>query len=247
MPCCILRDMSKEQTPSPKIILAVGAHADDMEFCIGGSVASWVQQGDEVYYLVLTDGAKGTADPSVTPEELRAKRRDEQRAAARISGVKEVFFCDYEDGALQVSSEVVRDIVKIIRQVRPDIVVTMDPTMIYSVEHRTINHPDHRAAGQATLDAVFPMARDHLSFPELGLKPHKTATVLLVHYDKATDYVDITDTIGTKLEALRAHLSQFGDAARIEQAVREFASRAGEKAGVTYAEGFVRIDIRDDL
>ena len=107
--------------------------------------------------------------------------------------------------------------------------------------------PYHRAAGQATLDAVFPMARDHLSFPELGLEPHKTSTVLLVHYDKATDYVDITNTIEAKLDALRAHLSQFGNATQIEQAVREFASRAGEKAGVTYAEGFVRIDIRDDL
>lgn len=237
-----------EKHPIPTRVLGVAAHADDLDYMASGTIAAWAGAGSEVYYLILTSGDKGTSDRSLAPAELIRLRQDEQREAARILGVKDVFFCAYEDGMLQPTADVKRDIVRAIRRTRPEAVVTVDPTMVYSVDKSFINHSDHRAAGQAAIDAVYPLARDHLSFPELckdeGLEPHKVSSLYLTHFGKENHYVDITGTIDMKLAALRAHASQMGDMEQVETLVRTSAAELGEQAGVEYAEGFVYIKIK---
>lgn len=242
----MLETMTDFQTYEPKVVLAVGAHADDIDFGASGSVAKWAKDGAEVHYLVLTDGCKGSADTTMTSEQLIALREKEQKDAADTLGAKEVHFLHYEDGALEVTQALKKDIVRIIRQVKPDTVVVMDPTMVYSSEMGFINHPDHRAAGQATLDAVFPLARDHLSFPDLytkeKLEPHKVQHVLLVNLEKQNYFVDITDTFQTKVQALKKHSSQVPPVAVLTKMLEQRASATGSKTGSKYAEGFVRID-----
>lgn len=231
----------------PKVFLGVAAHPDDLEFGSSGTVAKMIAQGAKGYYLILTNANKGSSDRGVKPDRLRDIRREEQRAAARVLGLADVFFCDYEDGTLQCSWDVKRDIVRIIRQVRPDVVLTMDPTFVYSAEYGFINHPDHRAAGQATLDAVYPLARDHMAFPELlaeGLEPHKALTVLMTNFNEQNFHVDISEHIETKIKALGAHASQLPDPEATFAMVRGRAEQAGAKVGAAYAESFVRIDLQ---
>jgi len=227
----------------------VAAHPDDLDFGMSGTVAKWAASGCDVYYLILTNGNKGSSNPNAVPSELTELRREEQRAAAKLLGVKEVFFCDYEDGLLEVSSDVKRDIIRAIRRLQPEVVLTMDPTVLYAADRGLINHPDHRAAGQATLDAVFPLARDHLSYPEIaiveGLVPHKVKTVLLFNLIQRNYYVDITSYLDKKIAALAAHASQMPDMDKVSAKVTDIASSAGRLAGVTYAEAYIRIDIGD--
>lgn len=232
----------------PKTVLAVVAHPDDIEVGMGGTLARYIAAGAAVYYLVLTNGNKGSEDRSLSPDQLRDMRREEQRSAAQILGVREVSFCDYGDGELMCSLGVKRDIVRTIRRVKPDLVFTLDPTVVYAAEIGVINHPDHRAAGQATLDAVFPLARDHLAFPELlsdeQLEPHKVSTVLMMNFERQNFYEDITDHIDKKIEALHAHRSQFGDPEVVGDFLRNQAEKMGSHIGAKYAEGFMRVDLR---
>jgi LmbE family N-acetylglucosaminyl deacetylase len=231
----------------PACVLAVGAHADDIDFGASGSIAKWAKDGAHIEYLVITDGSKGSADRTMTKDQLVATREAEQRAAAQALGAADVHFLGYEDGALEVTQELKRDIVRIIRTVKPDTVVVMDPTMIYSSRLGIINHSDHRAAGQATLDAVYPLARDHLAFPELldqaKLEPHKVAHVLLMNFEKQNCFVDISGTYEMKLDGLFQHVSQIPDTEKIRSMLEARAAEAGKQAGVKYAEGFVRIDV----
>lgn len=234
---------------SPKVVLGVAAHPDDLDFFAGGTMASFARQGAEVYYLILTDGGKGSSDPAMTPKHLRDIRRREQREAAKVLGVKDVFFCDYQDGTLENTLDVRRDVVKVIRQLKPDVVVTIDPSELYAARQGVVNHPDHRAAGQATLDATYPLARDHMSFPELleaGYKPHNTATLLLIRMEAAaaTFAVDVSELQELKFQALAAHASQFNDLDYMKQWSREICAVAGNPYGYAYAEPFVRIDIK---
>jgi len=236
---------------TPKVALMVGAHADDIDFGASGSVAKWAKEGAEVHYLVVTDGSKGSDDPNMTSEKLVQIREHEQRDAAAALGAKEVHFLHYEDAMLEVTLPLKKDIVRVIRQVRPDTVVVMDPTMVYGVREGMgfINHPDHRAAAQATLDAVFPLARDRLTFPDLlndeHLEPHKVEHVLLINFGgEHTFYVYITDVFETKVQGLLKHVSQFSDAAAIRTMLEQHAAAAGAKTGSKYAEGFIRVDVR---
>lgn len=232
---------------TPKVALMIGAHADDIDFGASGAVAKWAKDGAEVHYLVITDGSKGSSDASMTCEQLIATREQEQRDAAAHLGAKEVHFLHYEDAALEVTQALKKDLVRVIRQVKPDTIVVMDPTFIYSAERGFINHPDHRAAGQATLDAIYPMARDHLTFPDLleqeHLEPHKVAHVLLINFEKQNYYVDITDVFETKVEGLCKHVSQIPNPATVRSMLEQWASTTGAKTGSKYAEGFVRIDV----
>jgi LmbE family N-acetylglucosaminyl deacetylase len=230
---------------NPKIVLAVGAHADDIDFGASGSIAAWTKAGARVEYVVITDGSKGSADSSMTTEQLVQLRQDEQRAAAAALGAQANYFLGYEDGQLECSIDLKKKLVEIIRTVRPDTVIVLDPSMVYVAEVGFINHPDHRAAGQATLDAVFPLARDHLSFPDLyaaGLQPHKVAHVLLINLEKQNCFVDISDTMDVKLKALCTHRSQIANPAAIRAMVRNRAGALGKQCGWRYAESFVRID-----
>lgn len=231
----------------PKIVLGVAAHPDDLDFGASGTLASFAAAGAQVHYLLLTDGGKGSSDPTITPQQLIPIRQAEQRAAIAAIGGDSVEFLNYPDGQLEVTQELKKAIVKTIRTIKPDLVVTMDPSVLYSAARGFINHPDHRAAGQATLDAVFPLARDHLSFPELfaaGLAPHQVKTLLLINFDKSNFNVNISATIDQKMSALAAHSSQMPDLASTQQWVRGLAAKAGQSSGYQYAEAFMRIDIR---
>lgn len=231
----------------PKSVLCVAAHPDDLEFSVAGSVAKWATAGAAVFYLVCTDGCKGSSDRNLSCAEIVDTRRDEQRAAAKILGVKEVTFLDYEDGATNVSMELKLDIAREIRRRKPDVVFCFDPSMLYSAEFGFINHPDHRAVGQATIEAVYPLARDHLTFPQLlkeGFEPHKTPVLLLMNLDNSNFAIDIADTFDTKIKALAAHSSQIADMYNAEQYIRDLAETCGTKAGCKLAEGFIRIDVR---
>lgn len=230
----------------PKIVLGIAAHPDDLDVGAGGTLAHFAADGAEIHYLILTDGGKGSDDPSMTSAQLTEIRHAEQQAALAIVGGKSITFLDYPDGELEVTMELKKQIVKRIRSVKPNVVITMDPTVIYSAQRGIINHPDHRAAGQATLDAVFPLARDRLTFPELyeaGYEPHKTETVLLVNFNESNFAVDITGSFETKLRALKAHVSQFGDIDGSSW-VHDMAAQQGEKYDYELAESFVRIDVR---
>jgi LmbE family N-acetylglucosaminyl deacetylase len=230
----------------PKVVLGVAAHPDDLDFGAGGTMARFAEQGADVYYLILTDGSAGSADREISPVELVRLREAEQREAVRIIGGKDVEFLGYPDGRLEVTMDVKRSIVKAIRRVKPDVLVIMDPSMLYSAKRGFINHPDHRAASQAALDAVFPLSRDHLSFPDLiaeGLEPHVTPTVLLINFDEQNFFVDITATFDKKRAALAAHASQIPGMPGVEDAMKQIAEDSGVMAGAAMAEAFIRIDI----
>lgn len=230
-----------------KRVLVVLAHPDDPEFFCGGTIARWAAAGHEVVYCLLTRGDKGSDDNSITPEALAALREKEQRAAAKILGVGEVIFLDYQDGFLIPDLGLRRDIVRIIRRVRPQIVVTCDPTNFFP-SNRYINHADHRAAGQATLDAVYPAARSALYYPELleeGLEPHKVLEVYAAAPQHPNTTIDVTAYFERKLAAIGAHRSQVADlealARRLRESQRDPQSPPGD---IRYVERFRRIQFR---
>lgn len=218
-------------------ILVVCPHPDDAEFGIAGTVAKWTKEGKKVVYAVCTNGDKGTSDRSLAPEKLVRIREREQKAAAKVLGVREVVFLRRPDQSLEDTPEFRKDIVRLIRQFRPEIVATGSPYRRY------LWHRDHRITGQVVLDAVYPFARDHLAFPELlaeGLEPHKVKEVWLWAGDETNHHIDITDTFDTKIAALRCHKSQnLGDA---EVWLRDWAVAEAEGTGFKLAEGFYRAE-----
>lgn len=234
----------EKELPSP--VLIVVAHPDDAEFGFAGTIATWAPQGVETYYLVCTRGDKGSSDPTMTSDRLAPIREAEQRAAAQSLGVKDVDFLDWRDGELEPSLRLKEQIVRYIRLRRPRAVFTTDPTTLI---HRNefINHSDHRAVGLATVDAVYPLARDHLHFPDQlkeGLEPHKVAELYLTVSEQPNYWVDISDTLDKKMAALRCHTSQFPDFGMVEEFVRRRAETAGQEHGCKYAESFRRIALR---
>ncbi len=200
-----------DDADQPKRALVVAAHPDDADFGAAGTAYLWSQQGWEFHYLVCTDGSKGSEDDSITTRQLIDMRRQEQRDAAALLGVKDVTFLDHVDGELVPDRTLLGDVVRVIRQVRPDAVFTHDPESII-VNDVFVNHADHRATGLAAIDAVYPAARDRLNFPEHiaeGLTTHKVSQIYIWGSPQANFEVDITDVIAKKIEALLAHTSQF--------------------------------------
>jgi LmbE family N-acetylglucosaminyl deacetylase len=195
-------------------VLVVLAHPDDPEFFCGGTVARWSSEGREIIYCLLTRGDKGSDDDGIPPEKLARVREAEQQKAAKKLGVEEVIFLNESDGYVEPTIDLRREIVRVIRQIRPDIVITSDPTNFFP-SNRHINHADHRAAGQATLDAVYPAARSALYFPELskseGLAPHKVREVYVAGAQHPNTIIDITEFFDLKVQALGAHKSQIKD------------------------------------
>jgi LmbE family N-acetylglucosaminyl deacetylase len=186
-------------------VLVISPHPDDAEYGVAGTVARWVKEGKKVIYAVCTNGDKGTSDPDMRPEDLAKIRKKEQLAAAVVLGVSEVIFLDLPDQGLEETPEFRKQIVRLIRQIRPEIVVTADPYRRY------IWHRDHRVAGQVVLDAVFPYARDRLAYPDLieeGLEPHKVRQMLFWASEDINYCSDISDTFDLKVQALRCHNSQ---------------------------------------
>ncbi len=220
--------------------MVVVAHADDAEWGCSGTVARWCAQGWEVVYVLCTDGSKGTEDPELTSEELVKIRQREQLEASKVLGLHQVVFLGYEDAMLQPSIELRRDIAREIRRYRPGILVCMSPLRRLD-EDGYIGHPDHLASGEAALAAVFPSARDRLTFPELleeGLEPHKVAEVWVMDQDNADQYVDVTDYMDIAIAALQAHASQVGE--DVAKHMRNWRGKTGKKVGFAYAESFKR-------
>ncbi len=223
--------------------LVVVSHPDDAEFGAAATIAQLTASGARVDYVVTTDGSKGTEDPAVLPEELSSTRVAEQRAAADILGVTEIVHLGYPDGYLTPSLDLRRDIVRQIRTLRPDLVITQNPQR--RLDHNPfIGHPDHLATGEATLAAVYPAARDHLNFPELWqdehLEPWKVRQVLLTGVEEPNLWLDIAATFDIGVCSILAHTSQV-DPETVEERVRERARLIGEPQGIGLAQAFASI------
>jgi LmbE family N-acetylglucosaminyl deacetylase len=226
------------QPDNPLNILVIAAHPDDIEFGVAGSVARWVDEGALVTYGIITDGAAGSNKPGVDLKALAERRQAEQRAAAETVGVQSVYFLEYADGTLEPTLGLRRDLTRLIRQVKPDRVVCQDPTTLLAGDNY-INHPDHRAAGEAAVYAVFPSAETRPIFPELlaeGYEPHHVSELYMTLTMQPNIYVDITATIDRKIAALMCHKSQVGK--RAGGRVRKWNKEAGKEIGVPFAEGF---------
>lgn len=235
--------MPSDRLPTPDRVLVVAAHPDDIEFGAAGTVARWVHEGAAVRYLVVTRGDKGSDDPMTDPAALATMREREQRAAAATIGVAGVDFLDEPDGQVQPSLDLRERITRAIRSFRPEIVMTHDPTVLF-VNNEWVNHPDHRAVGQVTVDAVFPTARDPLNFREhleIGLQPWKVAELFLWSTNEANQLVDVGDCLEAKIAALSRHASQFRHFEETARWVRRQAEELGERAGYRAAEGFRRV------
>jgi LmbE family N-acetylglucosaminyl deacetylase len=236
-----------KQDGVPTSAMGIFAHPDDAEFTVAGTVARWAQAGCRVVYVLCTDGDVGTQDPHLTREQVAAIRRQEQMDACRVLGVDEVIFLSYGDGVLQPTLDLRRDLVRAIRRHKPEVVICGDPTA-YFYGDQYINHPDHRAAAQAALEAVYPAASMLLVFPELGvegLSPHQVQQVYIWGATEVNLWVDITDTLHRKIEALRQHKSQLDDWDPTEMLTHSAKERA-EGHGMQFAEAFRRmILVRD--
>jgi LmbE family N-acetylglucosaminyl deacetylase len=226
-------------------VLVVAAHPDDIEFGAAGTIARWVGEGASVRYLVATRGDKGSDDPRADVAALVELREREQRAAAAEIGVDGVDFLDEPDGQVQASLELRERITRAVRAWQPEVVMTHDPTVLF-VNNEWVNHPDHRAVGQSTVDAVFPTARDPLNFPEhlaAGLEAWKVAELYLWSTNEANQIVDIGETLERKVAALGHHASQFRAFDDIARWVRRRSEELGDRTGYRAAEGFRRVTL----
>jgi LmbE family N-acetylglucosaminyl deacetylase len=229
------------------------AHPDDIEFMAGGTISRWAREGAELHYCLLTDGNSGSRDPSLTPGGLAEIRRIEQQAAGALFGVAGYTFLGHPDGRLVASVELRLEIARVIRRVRPDTVLTCDPRFFYSPWY--INHPDHRAAAEATLAAIMPIANTRLAALELleeDLEPHDVDAVYLAAPDRATLWVPMEQPdLDRKIAAIQAHRSQMGDW-DASKMIRDFAVQAAEEARANgtpcdLAEAFVYIGLNREL
>lgn len=238
--------MNHQYTPQRAMVIV--AHPDDIEFGCAGTVARWVKQGAEVAYVLITSGDVGIADPGMTKAKAAEIREAEQVAAADVVGVQEVVFLREPDGMLENTIALRKRLVREIRRFKPEVVMTFDPTMFWGGENY-INHPDHRAAGAAAIDAVFPAAGQPNLFEELaeeGLTAHKVRKVYVNTFDGVgTTYVNISDTIDLKIESLRQHKSQMREWDP-EPMIREWAAGAAKGKEMAYAETFRVVTLVSD-
>jgi len=222
-------------------VLVVTPHPDDAENGAGGAIVRWAQQGRKIVLVVCTQGDKGTSDRTLKPEELIKIREQEQRQAADVMGVGEVIFLGFPDQELEDCSAFRERVVREIRRHQPDTVLTMDPYRRY------IRHRDHAMCGRVTMDAIFPYARDHLSYPEhlaAGLEPHKVRELYLWGSEEPDAFIDISDTFAIKMDALYCHASQMKRPREEREAqARERYRDYGKRIGVALAEPFKRIEI----
>lgn len=235
--------MPNDRLPTPLRVLVVAAHPDDIEFGAAGTVARWIGEGTRVRYLLVTRGDKGSDDATLDAGQLAVIREREQRSAAAELGVEGVDFLGEPDGQVEPSLRLRERITFAIRRFQPEVVMTHDPSVLF-VNNEWVNHPDHRAVGLVTVDAVFPTARDPLNFHEhldAGLQPWKVAELFLWSTNEANELVDIGDTLDRKIAALRCHESQFRTFADTERWLRRTSEELGERAGYRAAEGFRRV------
>jgi LmbE family N-acetylglucosaminyl deacetylase len=230
----------------PADVVVFAAHPDDAEFGAGGTIAARTRDGKQVVLVVCTNGDKGTSDREMPPARMAEIREKEQRAAARVLGVREVVFLGYPDQGLEDTPEFRKQIVRLLRTYRPRTVVTSDPYRRY------ISHRDHRITGRVVLDAVYPFARDPLAYPDLldeGLEPHKVRELLFWDSEDVNHREDITATFDLKAEALRCHESQMREIARnvgtedLEGWLRPLCEKWAEGETFDLAEAFHRVEV----
>ncbi|MBW2058060.1 MAG: PIG-L family deacetylase [Deltaproteobacteria bacterium] len=232
--------MSDYELDGSESVLVISPHPDDVDFGCSGTIARWSRMGMEVGYVICTSGERGTDDSQMDPERLAAVREEEQLRAAEVVGVRRVSFLRLEDGGLENNQAFREILVRVIRTYRPDILLTMDPANT-SFDNPYVSHSDHRATALAVFDAVYPAARNRNFFPEQleqGLAPHPVDRIYFFGTDRPNTWIDITDTMEAKLEALRCHKSQMGDFENLEARIRERHSRLGAEKGMAYAEVF---------
>jgi LmbE family N-acetylglucosaminyl deacetylase len=242
------RSATKEP-PAPARAMSIHAHPDDQEFTVAGTLAKWARADCEIVSVCITSGGAGSnkyTPLDMTRHALVAIRQDEQREACRILGVKETIFLGYEDGSLEPSIGLRRELTRLIRRHRPEVVLTGDPTVrFYGTTY--MNHPDHRVAADVALDAVFPSAGTRLIFPELldeGLEPHEVRQVYIHGAERPDTYVDISEFLDLKLAALRAHKSQMGEWDPTEM-ITQWAREQGRRRKLTAAESYRRMLLQD--
>lgn len=231
----------------PASVMAIVAHPDDIEFTCAGTLARWARAGVKISYVMCTSGDVGIDDPEITREQAAAIREQEQEEAAKIVGASEVIFIREPDGRLEATIELRKRLVREIRRFRPEVVICGDPTIVWAGDDY-INHPDHRAAASAALDATFPAAGQPRLFEEIALEgflAHKPRKVYVTSWGAADVYVNIEDTIDIKIAALRAHKSQMKDWDP-EENIRQWASEIAKGKEMQYAEGFRVVTLVDD-
>lgn len=232
------------------VVLGVGAHPDDMDFTASGTISKLIDEGWEGYYLVCTDGSRGSRAQEMSHEELAGIRREEQISAGKVLGLRDIIFLDHIDTQLMSDVRLKEDIVRVIRKLHPKVVVTMDPAFVYTTKSlwsgkASVNHTDHRAAAEAAMDAVYPMARDRSIFPNHlaeGLETHITDELWFASFEGKGDHiVDITETFAKKTEALSRHKSQHDDFSEALRAIERHARTLAEGEDFEYAESFKRL------
>jgi len=226
----------------PKRAMSIHAHPDDQDFTVAGTLAKWAQAGCEIVTVIITDGSAGSNDPEHGPDykpTLAQIRADEQRAANEILGIKETIFLGYPDGELVATIELRKDLTRLIRRFKPDAVVIGDPTAVFYGKGY-INHPDHRAAAEAAIYAVFPSAGSRPIFVDLldeGLELHNVSRLYIHGVEKPDTWVDITDTLEIKTKALKQHVSQ-SDTHDVDKWMQEWAESEAKGQDMKYAEAY---------
>lgn len=239
--------MAQNHSYTPESVMVIMAHPDDIEFSCAGTVARWVRSGARVAYVLCTSGEVGIAKNGMTKENAAQIREEEQHQAAAITGVNEVTFLHEPDGMLEATIQLRKKLVREIRRFRPEVVICGDPTVVWAGD-TYINHPDHRAAAQAALDAIFPAAGQPNLFEELadeGYSAHKPRKVYVSSWDHVDQYVNIDETIDIKIEALRAHKSQMKEWDPTDM-IREWASDRAKGKEMAFAEGFRVVTLVSD-
>ena len=239
-----------QEPPAPKRVMSIHAHPDDQEFTVAGTLAKWARAGSEIVSVCITRGDAGSnekTDPAMAKHRLALIREEEQRNACRVLGVQHVEFLHYPDGVLQPTLELRRDLTRVIRQYKPEVVVCGDPTVRF-YGNSYMNHPDHRVAADVALDAVFPSAGTRFIFPELlteGFEPHQVRKVFVHGSEKGETYIDIGAVLDTKIAALKEHKSQLGgwDPSAM---LREWAKDQGKAQGLEAAEAFRVMILKED-
>ena len=232
--------MDKEYLP--KRAMSIQAHPDDQDFTVAGTIAKWTKAGCEFVSVIITSGDSGSNDPAKGADykpQLARQREAEQKAANKVLGIQETVFLHYPDGELVATIQLRKDLTRLIRKFKPEVVVTGDPSgWFYGNEY--INHPDHRAAAEAATYAVFPSAGTRMIFPDLldeGLLPHNVKRLYIHGNEKPDTWVDIGETLETKIEAFKKHVSQ-GDTHDVDKWMYEWAEREGKEKGIKYSESY---------
>jgi len=234
--------MSDEKEYFPKRAMSIHAHPDDQDFTVAGTLAKWAQAGCEIISVIITSGDSGSNsvdhDADYKPQLARI-REDEQRTANKVLGIKETIFLRYPDGELVADLKLRKDLTRLIRQYKPEVVVTGDPSGWF-YGNGYINHPDHRAAAEAATCAVFPSAGTRLIFPDLlaaGYEPHNVKRLYIHGNEKPDTWIDISETIEIKIEALKKHVSQ-SDTHDVDDWIKKWGEEDGKERGMKYAEAY---------